>query len=154
MSSVEKEKNSVRFSKELTGTSSEHVNKLTNSNILLTKFKSNLQRIKNYQQPILNEIALRHGKQHFYEVLDILLEDYNFLEDIRERLNLTRHSDVYKIIEKRLPDKRAMIVSEIENFRDRITPYVGEDKAAEVVRLLVLDLVSRNGDKERGSNPD
>jgi hypothetical protein len=158
MSSLEKEKNSVRFSKEVSNTSSEGVNKsesvnkfddnslhLNTTPINNRKFTYRLQSISKEHRIKATEVALRHGRKSFNEVLDIYVFCYDFMVSMSRdfQIPLDKLPD---FIRENLPrSKKHLTVAAINRFQDSIKNLVDEEKVEEVSKFLFLTLVNSGG---------
>ena len=109
MVSLEKEKKEGTSTTLLTGTLSKSVN--TVNKLLQNKiFNSEVQRIRKDQLDKVNEIALKHGRKRFSEVLDLLLYCYDYLEEIRNKYNLSSIVDAIEYIDENLPKNEADVI--------------------------------------------
>lgn len=123
MVSLEKEKKKESFTSQLTGTQSESVNKRDSVNNLLTnlRFKSELQRLRRDQLIKVSDIALKHGRRSFAEVLDLLLHCYDYLDGIREKYNLPGLASTMEYIDESLPGSEADVIArEVVSLLERL----------------------------------
>lgn len=112
MSSCGKRKEIARVEEELTGTSSETVNTsdFVNKVLTLQKFKAPLQRISEKHRLKAEEVAERHGKRYFNEVLDIYVFCYEYMLELSSRLNVP----LYKLpdeLEKYIPTSEVDVIA-------------------------------------------
>jgi len=121
MVSLEKEKKEERSTEVGSKTLSKFGDKTQNGDILGTRFKSEKQRVRKDQLEKISEIALKHGRRSFADVLDLLLYCYEYLDKIRIKYHLPGLMATMDFIDKALPISDAeLITREVISLLERL----------------------------------
>ena len=143
MGTLEKEKKTARKKKSVEGSSAEDVDKSTKSRIFVDK-RSDI-RISGRQKKFLEQVKEKYGRRSFVEVIDLLVRDFQFLEELRDGLGCS-NTEVYSIIRDNIPESAYKKQIAIFNqFQDQIAPYLDEDDLSEITQFFIKKINSNNG---------